>query len=114
MLLRLKVKLLANALSGGSEHQTKNVDAYNEFLIGRQALQCRDHRAGNLVLNLEDVGQFAIVSLGPQMHAVRGADQLRGDPARTMRTISRTDQFGSSKKGNTCVATWITSQPTTA
>jgi hypothetical protein len=29
-------------------------------------------------------------------------------------TTSRTAQFGISKNGKTCVATWIKSQPTTA
>ncbi len=37
-----------------------------------------DHAVGDLILKLENVGQLAIVSLGPQMSPVRGVDQLSG------------------------------------
>ena len=33
----------------------------------------------HLVLDGEDVGQLAVVALGPQMAAARGVDELRGD-----------------------------------
>ena len=38
-----------------------------------------DDLVGDVVLQLEDIGQLAIVSVRPQMHAVRGIDQLSGD-----------------------------------
>ena len=37
-----------------------------------------------------------------------------GKPTTIIKTMSRTPQFGISKKGKTCVATWINNQPTTA
>ena len=41
-------------------------------------LQGCDHRGGDVVLHLKDVLHVAIVGLRPEMHAVGGADQLRG------------------------------------
>ena len=41
-------------------------------------LQGCDHRGGNVVLHLKDILHVAIVGLRPKMHAVGGADQLRG------------------------------------
>ncbi len=52
---------------------------------GRAALAAELHleRSGdglrNLVLNREDVGQFAVIAFGPKMTAVGRGDQLRGD-----------------------------------
>jgi len=36
-----------------------------------------------------------------------------GNPITIASTINRTAQFGISKNGKTCVATWVKSQPTT-
>jgi hypothetical protein len=46
---------------------------------------------GNLVLHREDVGQLAIVALRPEVAAVGGGDQLRGDPdpIAALRTLLR-------------------------
>src|SRR5215470_17025692 len=41
--------------------------------------QDRDNRARYLVLNSEDVDEFAVVSLGPTVRAGRGIDELRRD-----------------------------------
>ena len=38
------------------------------------------HRLGDLVLHRENVGEIAVVALGPDMIAGLGLDQLRGDP----------------------------------
>ena len=49
-------------------------------------LQGCDHRGGDVVLHLKNVLHVAIVGLRPEMHAVVGADQLRGDAHRVART----------------------------
>src|SRR6516165_4557976 len=38
------------------------------------------HSVRNLVLHREDIGEIAVVALGPDMLAGLGLDQLRGDP----------------------------------
>ena len=39
-----------------------------------------DDMAGNVVLDFKQVGEITVETLGPQMRAVGGVDQLRGDP----------------------------------
>src|SRR6516165_5569998 len=38
------------------------------------------YRFGNLVLYREDVGEVAVVALGPDVFSTLGVDELRGDP----------------------------------
>jgi hypothetical protein len=42
-------------------------------------LQRGHHGAGDLVLDGEDIGQVAVEGLRPELVAIRGVDQLRGD-----------------------------------
>lgn len=53
----------------------------DRLLLFRQQthLQLADDRMGDLVLDGEDVGQVAVVTLGPEMVAIGGVDQLTGD-----------------------------------
>src|SRR5262245_31990640 len=44
-----------------------------------RALESARNRMGDLILNGEDVGELAIVPFGPEVIAVFGVDQLRGD-----------------------------------
>ena len=50
-------------------------------LLGRIQLRLdrRDHPLGDLVLHRENVGEVAVVALGPDVVAGCGFDQLRGD-----------------------------------
>lgn len=43
-------------------------------------LQLLHDYQGNFILDGKDVGKVAIVRFGPEMRAVDGPDQLRGDP----------------------------------
>lgn len=43
---------------------------------GELEFQWRDHGIGNLILDLENVLEFAVVGLGPDLHAGVGAHQL--------------------------------------
>ncbi len=56
--------LLLSALQGRAFHATG---------------ECRYDHLRNLVLNSEDVGQVAVIALGPQVTGVHAVDQLRGD-----------------------------------
>ena len=79
------------------QHQVPRIDALRRLAphprrLGDQDLRPdrTDDAVGDVVLQLEDVGQLAIVAVGPQVDAVRGIDQLSGDahPARrTLRTL---------------------------
>ena len=54
----------------------------DRLLLARQQakLQRLDDRLRNLVLKLEDVGQVAVVALGPHMVSGRAVNQLCSDP----------------------------------
>ena len=43
-------------------------------------LEGRDDLAGDLVLDLEDVGELAVVALRPDVAAAAAIDQLGGNP----------------------------------
>src|SRR5207237_7821826 len=47
--------------------------------VAQARLDRADDAQGNLVLQFEDVVERAVISLGPDMRAGRGLDQLRGD-----------------------------------
>jgi len=51
------------------------------LFLGQQLdLQRGNDRFGNLVLDRKDIGQFAVVAVGPDLIAGFGVDQLRIDP----------------------------------
>ena len=50
-----------------------------QFGIGDGRRDCDCHGLGNLVLQCENIGNFAIVTVGPDMFAGLGLNQLRGD-----------------------------------
>src|SRR5260370_11971547 len=50
-----------------------------QFGIGDGRRDCDCYGLGNLVLQCENIGNFAIVTVGPDMFAGLGLDQLRGD-----------------------------------
>ena len=67
-------------------HQVPGVDALRRLAphprrLGEQDLRAdrTDHPVGDLVLQREDVGELAVVAVGPQMIAERRVDQLAGD-----------------------------------
>jgi hypothetical protein len=47
------------------------------LVLGEHDTQCRDDAGCDLVLNRENILELAIVTLGPQLRAVIGADELR-------------------------------------
>jgi hypothetical protein len=47
--------------------------------VAQARLDRADDAQGNLVLQFEDVVERAVISLGPDMRAGRGLDQLRSD-----------------------------------
>ena len=67
-------------------HEVPGVDALRRLApharrFGEQDLRAdrADHPVGDLVLQLEDVRQLAIVAVGPQVIAGRRVDELSGD-----------------------------------
>ena len=50
------------------------------LLLGQQLdLQLIDNGVRDLVLDGEDIGEIAVVAIGPQMPPVAAVDELRGD-----------------------------------
>ena len=45
------------------------------------------HAPRNIVLQLENIGQLAIIVLGPMLHTARRAGQLRGNPQPVSRLL---------------------------
>ena len=56
------------------------LSAISAFSAGlKRHLERVDDPVRDFVLDREDVGQVAVVALGPEMPAVAGIDELRGD-----------------------------------
>ena len=56
------------------------VDLWRRGRAGEELhLERVDHRQRQLALHLEDIGQLAVVLLGPEMEPVPGVDELRRD-----------------------------------
>src|SRR5262245_21076457 len=50
------------------------------FGTGQRRFDCSSNTRGDVVLHCEDVSQFTVVTLGPEMGTSGRIDQLAGDP----------------------------------